>query len=154
MNIYTITHSTPDFAVIPVGNRYYDLADDTRILVHTSEGCMVFDFKKSFRTNFRSGGILVDGFVDQVGDTQKALIYLLHDAAYTPCVACNGEHPISRELADEFLRDGLRWAGMGKFKSNVVYYSVRAFGKKAYEEDDELTETNSKLFSFTWASEV
>ena len=155
MNIYAITTSMPNVAVIPMGDRYYKLANDTRIIVHTDTGCMIVDVRAGFITNFRSGGIAVDGFVDQIGDEKKSLIYLLHDIFYTPYSALDGEHPISRELADEFLRDGLAWAGMGKFKRNVVYYSVRAFGKSAYVEDDHLTKTNMELFTFHWsASEV
>lgn len=152
MNIYSVTTSTPNLSVVPIGNRYYRLATDTTVIVHMDSGCMIVDFKAGFVTNFRSGGVAVDRFVDQIGDEKKGLIYLLHDAFYTPCAACGGEHPVSRELADEFLRDGLGWAGMGKVKRNVVYYSVRAFGKSAYEEDDHLTKTNMPLFKFRWTA--
>lgn len=152
MKIYAVTLSTPSLAVTPLGDRYYKLSNDTVVYVHTPEGCLTFSFKSGFVTNFRSGGRLVDGFIDQIGDEHKAIIYLLHDAAYTPCASCNGEHPLSRAMADEILRDGLAWAGMSKFKRNLVYYSVRAFGRKAYEEDDHLTETNKELFSFTWSA--
>lgn len=152
MQVYAITLSTPSLAVTPLGDRLYELAQDTQVIVYCSEGCLIFNFKAGFITNFRSGGRFVDGFIDQVGDKQKALVYLVHDAAYTPCDACEGEHPVSRLFADEFLRDGLAWAGMGKFKRNMVYYSVRVFGKSAYEEDDRLTKTNAALFTFTWAA--
>ena len=152
MNVYAITMNTPSLAVTPIGDRYYRLAQDTQVVVHTSEGCLIYDFKAGFITNFRSGGRFVDGFIDQIGDEKKSLVYLVHDADYTPCDACNGEHPVTSLLADEFLRDGLAWAGMGKIKRNMVYYSVRAFGKRAYEEDDHLTATNSALFSFRWTA--
>lgn len=150
MNIYTIVAEPPHLAVTPMGDRYYKLAQDTQIFVITDVGCLEFFGKQGFITNFRSGGRLVDGIVDQVGDEHKSLIYLIHDMCYTPCDACNGEHPISREMADEFLRAGLEWAGMGKFKRELVYRSVRLFGESAYEEDDELTATNRVLFTFSW----
>lgn len=152
MNVYAITLDKPCLAVTPIGDRYYRLSQDTTITVETSEGRLVFTVKRGFISNFRSGGILVDTFIDQIGDQNTSLVYLIHDLCYTPCSSCNGKHPITRELADEFLRDGLEWAGMGKIKRNVVYYSVRAFGKSAYEEDDFLTGTNRTLFTFRWSA--
>lgn len=152
MNVYSIVMDKPCLAVTPLGNRYYKLAQDTSISVITDIGCLEFGVKQGLVTNFRSGGPLVDRFVDQIGDEQKSLIYLIHDLMYTPCDDCNGEHPVTRELADELLRAGLEWAGMGKFKRNVVYYAVRAFGKSAYEEDDDLTDTNKVLFTFSWSA--
>ena len=150
MKVYSLVLDQPSLAVTPMGDRYYKLAHDTKISVFTDIGCLEFFGKQGFITNFRSGGRLVDGIVDQVGDEQKSLIYLIHDMMYTPCDFCNGEHPVTREMADEFLRDGLEWAGMGKFKRELVYYSVRVFGKSAYEEDDHLTSTNRMLFTFNW----
>ena len=150
MKVYDIQLDRPNLAVVPQGDRYYELAQDTNMMVYTDIGLWMFGIKAGFVTNFRSGGPLVDMFVDQIGDQQKSLIYLGHDLCYTPCDYCNGEHPVSRRLGDEFLRDGLAWAGMGKCKRNMVYYAVRACGNGAYEEDDRLTESNRKLFTFEW----
>ena len=136
--------------VSPMGNRLYKVAEDVGVDVHTDEGCFRLKFYKGFVTNFRSGGVAVDCFVDQVGDEKKALCYLVHDAMYTPCDALKLEHPVSRKKADEILRAGLRYSGMGAFKAGLVYNSVRLFGGSAYEEDDALTSTNSKLFRFEW----
>ena len=60
------------------------------------------------------------------------------------------EHPISRKLADEMLRAMLEYAQMDAVQSWIVHKSVRLFGGSAYEEDDELTAGNSKLFTFNW----
>ena len=136
--------------VTPIGNRLYRVAEDVTIRVSTSDGVWVFRFFKGFVTNFRSGGVLVDSFIDQVGDEKKSLVYIVHDAIYTPCLALDFEHPVSRLLGDQFLRAGLRWAGMGSFKASCVYNSVRLFGASAYDEDDALTATNSSLFTFEW----
>ena len=152
MLVRDITISTDCLKVTPLGSRYYKVAEDVKISVFTDIGCLEFNVKKGLITNFRSGGPLVDRFVDQIGDQQKALIYLIHDMMYTRVECCSNEHPVSRELADEFLRDGLAWAGMGRLKRNSVYYAVRMFGKSAYEEDDCLSETNRVLFSFHWTA--
>lgn len=150
MKVYAITASHAPLKVTPIGNRLYRVAEDVTIRVSTSEGVWVFRFFKGFMTNFRSGGWLVDSFIDQIGDEKKSLVYLVHDAIYTPCLALGFEHPVSRLLGDQFLRAGLRWAKMGSFKAACVYNSVRISGTSAYEEDDALTSTNSRLFTFEW----
>lgn len=150
MNVYSITSSPALLKVTPIGNRLYRVAEDVTIHVSTSDGVWVFRFFKGFVTNFRSGGVLVDSFIDQVGDEKKSLVYLVHDAIYTPCLALDFEHPLSRLLGDKFLRAGLRWSGMGSFKASCVYNSVRLFGASAYDEDDALTAANSRLFTFEW----
>ena len=143
-----------EICVVPLGNRLYRLATDTVIRIVTDEGDFVFSFDSGFVTNFRSGGIFIDHFIDQIGDTLQQVAYLCHDAAYTPCASLKMEHPISRELADELLRAVLEYAGMGRVKASLVYNSVRLFGSSAYNEDDELTATNSKLFSFHWVAKA
>ena len=150
MKVVNILTDAIALAVTPIGNRLYKLARDTKVQVYTDEGVFRFDFCKGFVTNFRSGGVAVDCFVDQVGDEKKALAYLVHDAIYTPCAALGGEHPVSRKKGDEILREALRWAGMSAFKAGLVYRSVRLFGHSAYWEDDELTGENSRLFYFHW----
>lgn len=141
-----------EIPVVPLGNRYYKTSDKySRIEIYTKkDGIFVFEFFDGFITNYRSGGLVVDRFVDQIGNSDQQRSYLPHDAAYTPCKACNGEHPISKELADDLLRGCLIYSGMSKVKANVVYWSVKLFGRKAYEEDDEFTKMNSELFSFVW----
>lgn len=139
--------------VIPLGNRYYRLAHDLDITIRTDEGDFRFAFKQGFVTNFRSGAIFIDYFIDQLGDRLLQVAYLCHDAAYTPCAALKMEHPVSRKLADELLRAVIIHAGMSTFKASLVYNSVRLFGKSAYDDDDELTEKNSRLFTFEWSAD-
>lgn len=136
--------------VIPMGNRLYKLSKPLYVRVYTDEGVFTFSFDFGFVTNFRSGGVLVDFFLDQIGTTLVQIAYLLHDACYTPCLALEMEHPISRKLADEMLRAMLEYAQMDAVQSWIVHKSVRLFGGSAYEEDDELTAENSKLFTFNW----
>lgn len=152
MKVYSITIDGFALAVTPMGNRLYRISSDTRVTVKTDEGNFDFYFKRGFVTNFRSGGALVDRFVDQIGDEKKALCYLVHDAIYTPCAALNGHHPVSRELGDLLLRESLKWAKMEAYKAELVYLSVRWFGACAYDEDDALTSLNSKLFDFEWSA--
>ena len=149
MKVRNIVLASP-LAVIPIGDRLYKSATDNRIEVVTDEGTFRFDFRKYFTSNYRSGGAFVDQFIDQVVNEKVGPIWWFHDLCYTPCAALDGEHPVSRKLADELLRAALVWAGMPRWKANVVYYAVRAFGGSAFDEDDALTSYNSKLFNFEW----
>lgn len=142
-----------EVSVIPLGNRYYSLYKPYVIRVYTDEGVFSFAFKEKFITNYRSGGKLVDFFIDQIGNAKTQIAYLLHDACYTPCFMLDGEHPLSKNLADELLEAMLIFAGMSSWKASLVHTSVKLFGTSAYEDDDELTERNSKLFTFLWSDE-
>lgn len=140
-------------AVCPAGKRYYDISSFVELIAHTDEGVIRCSLQPKFRSNYRSGGRCVDPFIDQIGETLPVQAsWLFHDANYTPCEACDGEHPVSRLFADELLRAMLIYAGMSKAKANLVYLSVRMFGGSAYDDDDELTKKNSKLFSFSWGA--
>lgn len=153
IKVYSIRLSKKEISVTPLGNRLYKLNQDLSVSVITNQGIFTYRFCKGFITNFRSGGLFVDRFIDQIGSSVKIqACWLVHDAAYTPCAACKGEHPISRQLADELLKAMLIYSGMGKVQATAVYYSVHWFGRSAYEEDDNLTEANSVLFTFSWAA--
>lgn len=66
MKILAITKSAP-LTVVTMGNRLYRLPGPFLARVITDEGAFVFKFVGGFVTNFRSGGVLVDAFVDQIG---------------------------------------------------------------------------------------
>jgi hypothetical protein len=134
--------------VIPKGDRLYEL-DDMRVDIWTSEYHYSYLLKKGFVTNFRSGGFMVDFFIDQIGDQIDQLCWICHDAAYTPCEMLRDKHPVTRYEADNLLRAMLRFAGVSKAKYQLVYYNLRTFGGSAYSKDDDLTPTNKKLFSFS-----
>lgn len=135
--------------ITPMGDRYYKICNDYEIIVRTSSNEYRYNICNGFVTNFRSGGLLVDSFVDQIGDSLPVqLSWLCHDAGYTPCASLGNKHPLGRKEADELLRAMLRFAGMSSFKASCVYNSVRLFGGSAYKEDDRLTKANSELFSF------
>lgn len=136
----------------PIGDRLYKIYGANKIEISTNEGKFTYIIYPEFITNYRSGGLLVDIFIDQIGSIWSQLAYLIHDLNYTPCLALLMEHPLSRETSDILLREMLRFGKMSAIKRNIVYNSVRVFGKRAYYKDDELTEINSKLFDFKWTT--
>ena len=153
MKVFNVISTPARLAVTPLGNRLYEQASDVEtITVVTDCGRLVFTSLKGIVTNFRSGGPLVDPFIDQIGDEAKSKLYKVHDIIYTPCAALGMEHPLSRKFGDELLHAGLLWARMDRIRAGLVYRSVRLFGGPAYDEDDALTSANSKLFTFSWQS--
>lgn len=139
--------------VNPLGDRLYKLAKAIEVNVYTDEGLFHYEFQPGFITNFRSGGLFVDRFIDQIGSSVNIQVcWLVHDSNYTPCYSLEMEHPVSKKLGDRLLKAMLEFSEMPKFKACMVYTSVKWFGNSAYEEDDELTEKNSRLFSFEWGA--
>lgn len=136
--------------VVSIGNRRYRLIKPITIDLITTHGNMRFSVLAGFVTDFRSGGPLVDPIIDQLGNYDMQLAYLVHDICYTPCSRLDGEHPVSRKLADDLLDCMLKRAGMGKFRRFLVNRSVRWFGSSAYENDDQHTAFNTHLFKFEW----
>lgn len=136
-----------------LGDRYYSLAQETKIeitckLANNSIRILKYDFKPNFITNFRSGGILVDGFVDQLGTELEQICWLIHDSNYTICSFLKDKHPLTKNEADNLLYNMLLFAGLNKFKDKVIFESVQLFGKSAYYKSDNLTDSNKKLFTF------
>ena len=136
--------------VTPLGNRLYDINTAAQMLVYLDDGTVYnYFFLPKFTTNFRSGGLLVDRFIDQIGNQPHQILWIIHDGAYTPCDAVfTGDHPISKDEADELLRACLKFVGEPAYKCQMIYFSVHNFGKSAYYDDDELTDSNRKLFNF------
>lgn len=144
-----------------LGNRYYAIAKPVDITItlrlkSKRAAVLKYHFDTGFKTNFRSGGVCVDCFVDQLGTELEQIDWLTHDANYTPCARVTSmnnvvmtKHPLSKNDADELLYIMLVFAGLSTWKAKVVWTSVHLFGKSAYNDDDNLTETNKKLFTFT-----
>lgn len=148
MKVNNVTISHP-LTLVPLGNRLYAIANDVKIKVFVDEGVFNYTFKRGFETNFRSGGNLVDCVVDQFGNQNEQISWLVHDCNYGYDV--NDEHPTSKQMADKLLKAMLEYAGMGIVKRNTVYYSVKWFGQTAYDEVCGLTELNKDLFKFEWS---
>lgn len=134
----------------PTGGRLYRILTMNKVEVMTDEGKFTYIIYPNFVTNYRSGGPLVDIFIDQMGSIWSQLAYLVHDLNYTPCLASRMEHPLSRKASDGLLKAMLIFGKMGFVRARIVYRTVRLFGGLAYKEDDSLTELNSQLFRFEW----
>lgn len=102
----------------------------------TDEGIYSYCIMPGFITNGRSGPGIVDGFAPHFGDSEMLIAWILHDAAYYEL--------LSKELADDILKQMLMLAGMSWVKANIVKKSVQWFGGDAYglnTEEDKLMRT-------------
>lgn len=137
----------------PLGNRKFVITHSIDIEVKCEDDkyryVHMFRIHPDFVTDFRSGGIYVDKFIDQFGESPEIqAAYLVHDLCYTPSEQYGGMHVMSKDEADELLRAMLVKAGISKWKARLVKIAVQLFGKSAYRNDDENTHSNSVKFVY------
>ena len=136
--------------VSPYGIRLFALADDCTVVMETDEGTLTWVILEGFVTDFRSPrgivGDLVDFVIPNAGPIDQAVCYLVHDSNYS--TMADGQHPVSRAVADELLCQSLKLAGLSDVKCDLVYEAVRALGESPYEEATEWG--NSAKFNFEW----
>lgn len=160
-----IEYSEP-IELTALGNRFYKLTNphSTNFVFKDLKLDKIYiiraNYLAGFITNFRSGGPLVDFFIDQIGNQRMQELYLFHDAAYTPNSLMDGEpkHLLSKSKADEILRAGIifaldknpkRWKWANRVKARIVKLAVTLFGGSAYRDNDAVTDKNSALFTIT-----
>ena len=160
-----IEYSEP-IEMTALGNRFYKLTKphSTNFVFKDLKLDKIYiiraNYLAGFITNFRSGGPLVDFFIDQIGNQNMQELYLFHDAAYTPNALVDGEpkHLVSKSKADEILRAGIvfaldrnpkRWKWASRVKARIVKLAVTLFGGSAYRDNDAVTDKNSALFTIT-----
>lgn len=136
-------------SLTPLGNRRFAVNRRTEFEMHLSDGTKLIAWvHKNYVTDFRSGGPVVDRFIDQFGETPSIQVcYLMHDLFYTRRL--DGTHFKTKEFADLILRESLVCAGLPRWKANTVWAAVRLFGKSAYVDDDEYSVPNASRFSIT-----
>lgn len=124
----------------PVDSKYWKLTDDYAVNFVTNEGVYKLYLKAGWITDLRSGGDVINGIVPKWGNKLYMAVILFHDC-------CWSGH-VSRELSNEFLRQGMVLSGeIGTLRASLAYYAVSSFGTY-YNIDDELPEpyTLNRLF--------
>jgi len=121
-----------------VKERFYKLTEPVQIKIQTDEGIYRWELAPGFITNFRSGAGIIDPIIPQfTGNNQYNLAILAHDAGYTQDE--DGNHYMSKDLADEFLYQMVLQSGepafkgfLGKIKAKTMWSAVHIGGKSAY----------------------
>jgi len=108
------------------------LSNQVCVDVKTSEGILCYHMNPGFPTNMRSGSHLIDWLIPKFTRNNKYNLALLcHDFAYTKMA--DGQNPISRELADELLRQMCILSGeLGAARAAIMHRALRIGGAPAY----------------------
>jgi len=118
IKVYDFTGS--QIATEFAGKDLYRVKNLVKADVRTSEGTLHYTVKPGFPTNMRSGSHLIDWLIPKfTGNNRYNLALLCHDFAYTKLP--DGNNPISRELADELLRQMAILSGeLGSVKAAII----------------------------------
>lgn len=107
-----------EICISPVRDRWYAVSSPVVISLHTKDyGVIRFHVKHGFLFDGRSGGMLADLFVPNLGTQKELASWLVHDInGYDTCY--------SFKLTNEILRQMLVISGRSKFKSWLVKKAV------------------------------
>jgi len=118
------------------GEDLYKVQNKVNAEVITNEGTLHYTIKPGFPTNMRSGSNAINWFIPKfTGNNKYNLAILCHDFAYTKLP--NGNNPLSKEVADELLRQMVIMSGqLGSIKAAVMYQFVDKLGGSAYYSEN------------------
>jgi len=133
------------------GPDLYRILRDVRVDVVTDEGTYKYTMRAGFLTDMRSGSHCIDSIIPKFTENNKYnLAILVHDFNYTKM--SDGQHPVSKETADEMLRQMALLSGqIGSFKASLMKTAVKLFGGSAYEGKNDDRENRCQQFMhFRW----
>ena len=150
-----------DLIVVDEVKRIFRLASDVDIILITDSGNIRISAKKGFITDGRSGGLLVDMLIPNIGNKYYRRAWFVHDVLYAFAAHCekNGEiAPISFELANDLfyriavLPKRLGGGGVASWRMRLAKSGVDScFGRKAYENQDSNDRKNYGLCNVNWS---
>lgn len=119
---------------IPEGEVLFELLLDTVFDITFRGQTFQILIPKGFKTNFASVPKKFRNVISNVGKYNKD--YLVHDWLYNKYVDVKlfGKS-FTKSDADVLLREMLKFDGMGLVDRNLVYYSVKWFGKEYWKRD-------------------
>ena len=111
------------------GRREYRLLRPVPIWVPNARGIIMRQIVPAgYITDWGSVPVLADKWFG-INTRRGSITYLNHDACYAFCLAP------SRKVADDLMRDNLKYDGAGIIERAVVWLSVRLFGGGNYCRD-------------------
>lgn len=124
----------------PVDTKYWKLTDGYAVNFVTDEGIYKLYFKAGWITDLRSGSDAINCIIPKWGNDLFMATVLSHDLMWSG--------HLSRELSNDFLRQGMILSGeVGTLRASLAYYAVSKCGRY-YNMDEELPEpyTINRLF--------
>jgi len=138
-------------ATVFAGTDLWRLAHPVYAEVSTSEGSLCYHMNPGFPTNMRSGSHLIDWLIPKfTRNNRYNLALLCHDFAYTKMAS--GQNPISRELADELLRQMCILSGeLGWARAAIMHRALRIGGGSAYKCENKGEYADAGVYmKFLW----
>lgn len=133
---------------LKIADGFWRLTSDFWVRLHTNEGFIDAKMKTGWITDYRSGSGAVDIVVPKKGNEAYNAIIMLHDLAYSG--------HLTKDLADELLRQGMILSGVSSWRARLAYIAVQAFGDGGYyyltDDMPEPYTDNRALESLKWGA--
>ena len=130
--------------------KFWQLTSDYNVDLVTDEGTLSYCMYSGWITDLRSGSSVIDVIVPKKGNKLYDASILCHDFNYSGHVTKN--------IADDLLRQGMIMSGLSSWRARLAYIAVQAFGNGGYYNiDDAMPEpySNNRCFEkFTWEAHV
>lgn len=128
-----------------IGNRWYQIKADTMaVLFFDNAMALVVDVRCGFKFDGRSGGILVDFFVPNLGKPTETWCFLVHDVLFY-------NFGITFKETNKIFRQQMRISPKyGRIKASVVHLFVSIFGKWSFGTKTEVDRINKRFIDAYW----
>jgi hypothetical protein len=125
MKLFEIVCSgAPYIAQIPTLKGMFCLQQKFWAEFVTDNGVFKLDLFPGWITDYRSGSSIVDAIVPKKGNEKYNATIFMHDACYSG--------HLSKKLADFFLLEGMKMAGIASWRAQLAYEAVRIAGASSY----------------------
>jgi hypothetical protein len=151
IKIHKIKKSDIDFRKSPnrwwqFFRRWYIANKPGWIEFHTDIGVFVYTWEAGFGCDGRSGGVFVDPIFPNWGNDLEKSLVIAHDISFYG-------FDISFELANELLRDTMRFIGKAEWRCKAVYRGVSTWiARKAYGCATDKEKANKALCGLKWTA--
>ena len=141
-------------------DRRYRLLKDSLITIRTDSGYIQMYLKAGFLSDGRSGGVLVDWLIPNMGSQSYRPCPIFHDGGFAHASACllSSQEPVlSFETMNSIFEQMLvlpkkmGGAGLAEWRAKLAYAGVSTgFGREAYENVDKIDRKNVGMVRIEW----
>jgi len=121
-----MSNFTKELIVKPIGDNRWELVEGFEYHVGTYPSDEVISVPTGFTTDFASVPRVFWNIISPVGNHGKAAV--IHDYCYS--TAC-----YDKKRSDEIFLEAMEVLGVSKWKRNTMFYAVRWFGWKAWNDN-------------------
>lgn len=143
MKLLSVTKSP--IVLIPIKERWYEVAEDARCILRTDCGCIYAYVHKGFRYDGRSGGKLVDWISPNLGTPAENWAYLMHDIHFYG-------FGLTFETTNDLLKQQLMLdAKYSSIRASIIKWGVDTdFARKSFEANTPEDVINKQKLHWEW----